>query len=885
MKDRFLKVLFVTIFFSGVHISNAQLIRDKTTLGHMKQMLVKQKQMARGRSSKLFAVFKQNITPDERQALEFLFAYMPLSDLADYDGSFFLAQSDVALKARKEMPWGNQITEEEFLHFVLPCRVNNENLDEFRPTFYTELKQRIKGLSMRQAALEVNHWCHEKVTYRGSDERTSSPLATIRTSFGRCGEESTLTVAAMRTVGIPARQVYTPRWAHTDDNHAWVEVWIDGKWYFMGACEPESDLNMGWFSEPARRAMLVHTRAYGWYNGTEPVIQQEERFSELNLIGNYAPVKTFVVKITSKDGSPVEGASVEFQLYNYSEYYPIAKKITDKNGITSITAGLGDLMIWAARDNDYAYKKITVETTDTLNLLLSSSHVNGITENYDLIPPLERTPLEKDVQGGDKNAIRLRNEDSIRNAYMASFRDSAWAVNLASALKIDPDSTDKAIMLSYGNWEEITRFLQTTPPAQRHLALLMLSVISEKDIRDTRADILLDHLDNALPYRMLTQDIGRDFFAENVMSGRISNEMMVAWRAFLLSKFDQAFASSARKNITIITAWIDKNILIDNKANLHSRAPLTPCGVYELRIADSHSRDIFFVALCRSLGIPARIDQSTSIPQYWKGSEWQNVPFDRPGETANEKGYIHLLNGNPDIMPKYAINFTLAKFIDGFYRTLEYDFEKKLDSFPDKLMVETGRYMLVTGNRQADGSVLSSITFFEIEKDKTSNIAVSVRETKTRQTNWAFLDTQGLEINDYKSDDTVALASLVQPNGAVLVWIDPEKEPSRHVMVDIAAVRDIFEKWGGSMVILLNKTKVNLSEIQDKFPGLSSRHIFAFDRDYKILKQIEKLKGHELNGNLPVIVVSDVKGNLIYFSEGYKIGVGEQIAKTITWMK
>ena len=104
-------------------------------------------------------------------------------------------------------------------------------------------------------------------------------------------------------------------------------------------------------------------------------------------------------------------------------------------------------------------------------------------------------------------------------------------------------------------------------------------------------------------------------------------------------------------------------------------------------------------------------------------------------------------------------------------------------------------------------------------------------------------------------------------------------------MVDIAAVRDIFEKWGGSMVILLNKTKVNLSEIQDKFPGLSSRHIFAFDRDYKILKQIEKLKGHELNGNLPVIVVSDVKGNLIYFSEGYKIGVGEQIAKTITWMK
>ena len=35
------------------------------------------------------------------------------------------------------------------------------------------------------------------------------------------------------------RQGYTPRWAHTDDNHAWVEAWVNGKWYFLGACEPE----------------------------------------------------------------------------------------------------------------------------------------------------------------------------------------------------------------------------------------------------------------------------------------------------------------------------------------------------------------------------------------------------------------------------------------------------------------------------------------------------------------------------------------------------------------------------------------------------------------------------------------------------------------------
>ena len=68
---------------------------------------------------------------------------------------------------------------------------------------------------MREAALEINHWCHEKVSYQPSDMRTSAPMSTILSARGRCGEESTFTVAALRTAGIPARQVYTPRWAHS----------------------------------------------------------------------------------------------------------------------------------------------------------------------------------------------------------------------------------------------------------------------------------------------------------------------------------------------------------------------------------------------------------------------------------------------------------------------------------------------------------------------------------------------------------------------------------------------------------------------------------------------------------------------------------------------
>ncbi|MDR6111464.1 streptomycin 6-kinase [Paenibacillus sp. SORGH_AS338] len=48
------------------------------------------KEQAQGREESLFAVFEQDLSEQEKQLLQFLYAYMPLHDLADYDGAFFL---------------------------------------------------------------------------------------------------------------------------------------------------------------------------------------------------------------------------------------------------------------------------------------------------------------------------------------------------------------------------------------------------------------------------------------------------------------------------------------------------------------------------------------------------------------------------------------------------------------------------------------------------------------------------------------------------------------------------------------------------------------------------------------------------------------------------
>ena len=311
-------------------------------------------------------------TPSEQEvqeALNFLYANMPLPDSVDYSREFWEANIRTTLKARHEMPWGEKVPEREWKHFVLPLRVNNENLDSARIIFFDALKNRVKDLNMYDAVLEVNHWCHEHVTYAPSDSRTKSPLVTMRSAVGRCGEESTFTVAALRAVGIPARQVYTPRWAHTDDNHAWVEAWVNGRWYFFGACEPLPALNMGWFNEPASRGMLMHTKVFGNYNGPEEVVSRNACYTEINVTTNYAATDTITVKVVDAQGAPLQDVKVDFRLYNYAEFYTLVSKQSDVNGQAWLGCGKGDLLVWAGKDGLFGFEKASIGKQDSVTCI------------------------------------------------------------------------------------------------------------------------------------------------------------------------------------------------------------------------------------------------------------------------------------------------------------------------------------------------------------------------------------------------------------------------------------------------------------------------------------------------------------------------------------
>ena len=824
---------------------------------------------------KFYNTKKEKLTADEQEALKFLYAYMPLADVTDYPTSFYADNVRLSFKARNEMSWGKNVPELLFRHFVLPIRVNNEPLDASRAYFYKELKERIKNLSMHDAILEINHWCHEKVTYQPADARTSSPLQTLRTATGRCGEQSTFAVAALRAMGIPARQVYTPRWAHTDDNHAWVEAWADGKWYFLGACEPEPVLNLGWFNAPASRAMLMHTRAFGNYNGPEEVLQRTNNFTEINLTSNYAPTAEVKFEVKDTDGKPVSGAKVEFKIYNYAEFYTAVTKQTDAQGRTSLSAGMGDLLIWASKDGNYGYSKAsfgkdnTVTITLNHNMLSDKSKASFEEETFNIVPPAEnaKTPYVSDEMRKENNR-RFAYEDSIRKAYTATF------LTKKQAEKINPRAAEYLVK-SRGNKQTIIDFLARHKDNEARV-LGILATLSDKDLRDIPAEILEDN-----------------FTAKtNQLSPRVEDEMIsIPFKNYIEKAFAGKTSEMFRKDPTALVTWINKNIRIAPEYNALQIAQ-TPVGVMESKTTDERSRDIFFVDVARSLGIEARKDVVTGKVQYKKDGKWIDVKFESKEQATAPTGKL-VLTYEPSAFlddPKYYNHFTISRIVNGSPQLMNFE-EGQADmgngtcwsnTFKNGYSFDTGTYMLTTGTRLASGSVLAATRILNIEKGKTTTLPLDIRQDANDVSVIGQFNSESIISKDGKD---VSILSQTGRGYYILAVLGVGQEPTNHALHDIEKERAAFESWGRP-VVLLFESEADAKKFQkDEFGSLPSTVQYAIDKNGAIREQIAREMKLQSKTQMPMFIIADTFNRVVFSSQGYTIGLGEQMKNVFKKLK
>ena len=788
---------------------------------------------------KPFMALPEGVSAQEKEALEFLYAYMPLADVTDYPADFYLQNVRASLKAREEMGWN--VPEREFRHFVLPLRVNNEDLDSARVVFYRMLKPRVEGLSMEEAILEVNHWCHEMMTYQPSDGRTHAPLASLKNALGRCGEESTFCVAALRSVGIPARQVYTPRWAHTESNHAWVEAWANGRWRFLGACEPEPVLDLGWFNAPASRAMLTHTKVFGKYDGPEEVVLRTPGYTEINLIGNYAQSAKATVQVKDAAGKAVQGARVDFCIYNSSQFFPAVSKYTDDKGETALSAGLGDMLAWASKDGAYGFARVRFGKDKSVSITLDSPAGDPVSSQLmDIVPPAEQVVLpEVTPELRALNDRKMAYEDSVRKAYMATFPDRERARRFVA----DYDLPAEAVPLvegSCGNHAVITRFLLEADDKPRAVALL--GSLTRKDLSDVTPAVLWDSYSAA----------------ESVLAPRIEGEFLTPYKMWFLRNIPADLQASFKGNAEAIVKWVEENIHVDEDP-LFWDIPISPVGVWKSRMANPRSRDLFTIALARTFGVEMRKDRNTGSLRF-------------AGDKADvATGHVDLTFTPVEGVdkPEYGRHYTVSRIVDGQMQRVFLGFGGEGRRFGTTNDLPEGDYILTSGNRLSDGSTPVTVTLFHVSAGESLEVPV-------------VIETVLEELKVEGRFEPGKLLNVADGGYYAAAVLDVGMEPTNHVLHDIAEEKAVLEAWGRP-IFLVTTSQAQLDRLhaeigEGRYGTLPSTVVFVPDNGGDILPRLCK----DLNlsaERLPLVILGNAATkDVVFTSQGYTIGMGAQLA-------
>ena len=646
----------------------------------------------------------QECTEEVALACKYLYAFMPYSDIGNYPFEVFLDYAENGVQLWKENPQVAALPEEIFLNYVLFHRVNEEEIAPCRTFFRTEIGTRTQGMNFKEAALEVNYWCAEEATYHCTDDRTLSAVSVYQRGNGRCGEESVFTVNALRSVGVPARQVYAPKWSHCDDNHAWVEIWCDGEWYFLGACEPEEILNKGWFTNASSRAMMIHSRVLTQKLPNGEVIGKDGMVTMLNELKRYAVTKEITVSVKDEQGAPAEGAEVSFEVLNYSEYAPIAEKKTDSKGTARLTTGLGSLHISARMCSDgewfYAETVMNTEKEDNCEICLvpQDKRNDGESEKWtaaDIFAPhdapvnTDMPTLEQKAKGNKRlAAANAHREQKVRN----------WSnPECERFLEKKVNRIEEAIAASYR--EDLLR------------------VLTEKDRTDCISDVLEEHLELAIPYHGMMK---KDTFVSYVLNPRVDDEVLQKYRREIKKHFSRDEKQELRDDPSRIWNLIEKAI-VSRPEKERSSVITTPAGCIRTCTGSFLSKKILFVAIARTFGVAARLNPHDRSMEYMENGRFV------PVLARTEKNCTLILKAGETVQWKYFQNWSIAKLENGRYTSLKLGAE----NFEDQILnlpLESGNYRILTSNRLPNGNMFANEYHFEIQPGETKEIELVLRE-------------------------------------------------------------------------------------------------------------------------------------------------------------
>lgn len=768
--------------------------------------------------------------------LRYVLGTLPLSDLGEYPVSLFAGFVRHACRVREEFSWCRELPEHLFLKDVLYPRINTEELSDCRPFFYEELAPRVRGLSLEEAILEANRWCAEQVTYRSTDSRTSSPLAVYRRGWGRCGEESTFTVTALRSIGIAARQVYAPWWSHCDDNHAWAEAWDGKAWRYLGACEPEPELDRGWFTGAAARAMLIHTRSFTgelpappWlYPGIDPLdLDVREGVCYETLTARYAPVKACTVIVREAGGAPVKGARLTFSLLNMAAYRPIASRVTDGEGQACLHLGLGCVYVTAEKEGRAAEAWWDTACAQALTLELPSSPGLSAQTAGDFrftAPAASETfpaPLTPE-QKAARQAVLEQAEASRREKQAVRREEGEKALGLA----------------------------------ERVLALL-----PRKDRADGVPPEVIADCAHALRWE---KDFPLEVFNQALLCPRIGLEPLRAWREE--ASPEQQMAACWRADPKKAWQWVEEHI---SQAETYGELPQSPYSALKLEAAGEQGRRVLFCGMCRALGIPARLSPLDGVPEYWQDGGFCRV--EKPEEAC-----LRLVN--PENRPVlWGQGYTLSRWEGGAWQVLSTGHIRAGESLSLKL--SPGFYRLLTVLRLPCGDQLARQEDVCLAAGDSREVSLCFPQAQRSQL-LQSLPLPPFFLTDKKGQARSSREVLAEAPVSLLCWLEPGREPTEHLLLELKdAAAGFEERRDFCQVYLITPPGARedpaLLQVMEALP---QAQLWQADMGEVPALARQLFTDPE---RLPLVLLADSQGRGLYACRGYNVGVAALLLRLL----
>jgi len=214
---------------------------------------------------------------------------------------------------------------------VLPYRILEEDLSDWRPVlhglFWEMAREKRSVFEFMQ---ELTVWLRLNLVSRDKDIREKSPLEILDIGSGLCREHNLFFVAALRSVGIPARHGTIPCWAHTSGTKWFSLVWDPSgrRWLAVDGPAPVG-------------------RTVGWRTLRPPVALAHPAFwEERDIYGRQLwercePVTGLVTEVGNLRVSwPWKGdATVAVHQWNYGALRPVFRKAASGGGTVMV---LGD---------------------------------------------------------------------------------------------------------------------------------------------------------------------------------------------------------------------------------------------------------------------------------------------------------------------------------------------------------------------------------------------------------------------------------------------------------------------------------------------------------------------------------------------------------------